>query len=48
VTPEDVKECAVAVLSHRLVLKPETWTSGVSGVQVVTDLLGKVPGPPSS
>jgi MoxR-like ATPase len=48
VTPEDVKECAVAVLAHRLVMKPETWTSGVSGVQVVTELLGKVPGPPSS
>jgi MoxR-like ATPase len=48
VTPEDVKECAVAVLAHRLVLKPETWTSGVNGVQVVTELLGKVPGPPSA
>ncbi|MFJ8963689.1 AAA family ATPase [Lentzea sp. NPDC102401] len=48
VTPEDVKECAVAVLAHRLVMKPETWTSGVNGVQVVTELLGKVPGPPSS
>ncbi|MCG8924041.1 MoxR family ATPase [Lentzea sp. CC55] len=48
VTPEDVKECAVAVLAHRLVMKPETWTSGVSGVQVVTELLAKVPGPPSS
>ncbi len=48
VTPEDVKECAVAVLAHRLVMRPETWTSGVNGVQVVTELLGKVPGPPSS
>ncbi|MFI6101109.1 AAA family ATPase [Lentzea sp. NPDC051213] len=48
VTPEDVKECAVAVLAHRLVMKPETWTSGIAGVQVVTELLGKVPGPPSS
>ncbi|HEX7308453.1 MoxR family ATPase [Lentzea sp.] len=48
VTPEDVKECAVAALAHRLVMKPETWTSGVNGVQVVTELLGKVPGPPSA
>ena len=48
VLPEDVKEGAVAVLAHRLVLKPETWTSGVGGVQIVTELLGKVPGPPSS
>ncbi len=48
VLPEDVKECAVAALAHRLVLRPETWTSGVTGVQVVTELLGKVPGPAST
>ncbi len=48
VLPEDVKDCAVPVLAHRLVLKPETWTSGVTGVRVVTELLGKVPGPPSA
>jgi MoxR-like ATPase len=48
VLPEDVKECAAAALAHRLVLRPETWTSGVTGVQVVTELLGKVPGPAST
>jgi MoxR-like ATPase len=48
VLPEDVKECAVAALAHRLVLRPETWTSGLTGVQVVTELLGKVPGPAST
>ncbi|HVK24758.1 MAG TPA: MoxR family ATPase [Actinokineospora sp.] len=48
VLPEDVKECAVAALAHRLTLRAETWSSGVSGVAVVTELLASVPGPPSS
>ncbi|MFI9816265.1 AAA family ATPase [Saccharothrix variisporea] len=48
VLPEDVKECAVPALAHRLTLRPETWTSGVTGVDVVTELLGRVPGPVSS
>jgi MoxR-like ATPase len=43
--PEDVKECAVAALAHRLTLRPETWSSGVTATQVVTELLGQVPGP---
>ena len=45
VLPEDVKECAVAALAHRLTLRAETWTSGLTDVQVVTELLGRVPGP---
>ncbi|GAB1515456.1 AAA family ATPase [Actinophytocola sp. KF-1] len=45
VLPEDVKECAVAALAHRLTLRPETWSSGVTTTQVVTELLGQVPGP---
>ncbi|WP_309115681.1 MoxR family ATPase [Saccharothrix sp.] len=48
VLPEDIKECAVPALAHRLTLRPETWTSGVTGVEVVTELLGHVPGPASS
>ncbi|CRK61544.1 ATPase associated with various cellular activities, AAA_3 [Alloactinosynnema sp. L-07] len=48
VLPEDVKECAVAALAHRLTLRAETWSSGVSGAAVVTELLASVPGPPSS
>jgi MoxR-like ATPase len=48
VLPEDVKECAVPALAHRLTLRPETWTSGVTGVEVVTELLGRVPGPASA
>jgi len=48
VLPEDVKECAMAALAHRLTLRPETWTSGTTAVQVVTELLGSVPTPTSS
>ncbi|KAA2263284.1 MoxR family ATPase [Solihabitans fulvus] len=48
VRPEDVKECAVAALAHRLTLRPETWTSGLTAVEVVTELLGRVPGPASA
>ncbi|WP_083752014.1 AAA family ATPase [Saccharothrix sp. ALI-22-I] len=48
VLPEDVKECAVAALAHRITLRPETWTSGVTGVEVVTELLGRVAGPAST
>jgi MoxR-like ATPase len=48
VLPEDVKDCAVPALAHRLTLRPETWTSGMTGVDVVTELLGKVPGPAST
>ena len=48
VLPEDVKECAVAALAHRLTLRAETWSTGTTGVEVVTELLGKVPGPAST
>ncbi|GAA4294659.1 MoxR family ATPase [Actinokineospora soli] len=48
VLPEDVKECAVPALAHRLTLRAETWSSGVTAEQVVTDLPAAVPGPPSA
>ncbi|MCE6994428.1 MoxR family ATPase [Saccharothrix sp. S26] len=48
VLPEDIKECAVPALAHRLTLRPETWTSGLTGVEVVTELLGRVAGPAST
>jgi MoxR-like ATPase len=48
VLPEDVKECAVAALAHRMTLRAETWSTGTTGVQVVTELLGTVPGPAST
>lgn len=48
VLPEDVKECAVAALAHRLTMRAETWSTGTTGIEVVTELLGKVPGPAST
>ena len=48
VLPEDIKDCAVPALAHRLTLRAETWSSGTTGVQVVGELLGKVPGPAST
>jgi MoxR-like ATPase len=45
VLPEDVKDCAVAALGHRLTLRPETWASGVTGQAVVAELLDTVPAP---
>jgi MoxR-like ATPase len=48
VLPEDVKECAVPALAHRLTMRAETWSTGTTGVQVVTELLGSVPGPAST
>jgi len=45
VIPDDVKRVARAVLSHRLMLKPESSLAGVSPEQVVGDLLdhGNIP-----
>jgi MoxR-like ATPase len=40
-----VKRLATAVLGHRIVLRPEAWVRGVSGVAVVADALGSVPTP---
>ncbi|HYT10600.1 MAG TPA: MoxR family ATPase, partial [Mycobacteriales bacterium] len=48
VLPEDVKECAVAALAHRLTLRAETWTSGLTDAHVINELLGSVPGPAST
>jgi MoxR-like ATPase len=45
VTPEDVKAVAVSALAHRLTLRPEMWTRGVSAEDVVTGVLSSVPVP---
>ena len=45
VAPEDVKAVAVAALGHRIVLKPAQWVRGVTGDQIVADVLGQVPTP---
>ena len=45
VTPDDVKEVAVQVMAHRLVLSPELQLEGVSDVDVVRALLADTPVP---
>ena len=45
VLPEDVKTVALAVLAHRITVKPELWMTDVSGSSVVAGLLASVPTP---
>jgi len=45
VTPDDVKQVAPWILSHRLVLTPEATLEGVSDAQVVDNLLTTTPVP---
>ncbi len=42
-TPDDVKELAVPVLSHRIILRHEDRAKGATAGAVMTDLLSKVP-----
>ena len=45
VTPDDVKAMAVPALAHRLVLRPELWVSKISAVDIVHEILNRVPTP---
>ncbi|HXY97590.1 MAG TPA: MoxR family ATPase [Steroidobacteraceae bacterium] len=45
VTPDDVKEAAVWVMAHRLVLTPEAALEGATDVEVVMSLLAETPVP---
>jgi MoxR-like ATPase len=45
VTPDDVKEVAVSVMAHRLVLTPEAALEGVTDLDVVRALLSETPVP---
>jgi MoxR-like ATPase len=47
VTPDDVKQCAVAVLAHRLTLTPAAWAAGTDPAAVVAGLIARVPAPPT-
>jgi MoxR-like ATPase len=42
VTPDDVKDVAVAALAHRLTLRPETYLHRITGEQVVVSVLEDV------
>ena len=45
VTPEDVKELALPVLAHRLIVTPDAVMSGRSNEAILTELLGETPVP---
>ncbi len=47
VTPDDVKEVALAALGHRLTLRPETFLRRTTGEDVVRAVLDEVPVPPT-
>ncbi|AFK22123.1 MoxR family ATPase [Pyrococcus sp. ST04] len=42
VIPDDVKQLAIPVLAHRLIVKPEYEVEGVKGESVVKDIIEKV------
>ena len=44
-TPDDVKEAAVSVMAHRLVLTPEAALEGATDVEMVRSLLAETPVP---
>ena len=45
VLPDDVKELAVSVLGHRIIILPEARSRGVSGPGVVTSIIDNLPVP---
>jgi MoxR-like ATPase len=45
VTPDDVKEVAVAALAHRVALRPELWVQQLDAATVVRECLESVPTP---
>ncbi len=45
VTPDDVKDVAVAALGHRVVLTPESWARRIDPVAVVDQAIRSVPAP---
>lgn len=45
VVPETIQAVAADVIAHRMVIAPEAKLSGVTGRQVVTDILATIPAP---
>jgi MoxR-like ATPase len=45
VTPDDVKDMALPVLAHRLILRPEFEIEGLTVAEVVEELLREIPVP---
>ena len=45
VLPDDVKRVAPAVMTHRLIVRPESRLRKVTGAQIVDEILGEIPVP---
>jgi MoxR-like ATPase len=45
VIPEDVREMAVPVIAHRMVVEPQARFAGVTTAGLVEEILAKVPMP---
>jgi MoxR-like ATPase len=45
VTPDDIKDLAVPVLVHRLILRPEFEIEGITVEEVIQEILQEVPVP---
>lgn len=45
VIPDDVKEVMMIALSHRLIMKTESWVKGTSPIQVLDEILKTIPVP---
>lgn len=45
VIPEDVKALATASIAHRITLRPEMWVRKIQGVDVIAELLRRLPVP---
>jgi MoxR-like ATPase len=45
VTPNDIKELAVPVLAHRIIVRPEARFAGATGAAIVAGILGETPVP---
>ncbi|MEC0093564.1 AAA family ATPase [Paenibacillus macquariensis] len=46
VTPDDIKDTAVAVLSHRIVIHARSLMEGISGEELVVELMSRISVPP--
>ena len=44
-TPDDVKAVAEPVLAHRVMLRPDAMSRGVTGISVIREVVGSVPVP---
>jgi len=45
VLPDDVKYVSISALSHRIILKPESWVRGVKPTSVIKKVIQETPVP---